>query len=124
MRTAKSAIIFSLSLFLLVSLTTHAAEKKPAWLQPEVLKSAVAINMTDEQKPKFQNAITVYLTDFQKSFKKIITGRDTSGMERKIKRMNKRLKKKMDGAMAEFLSKEQMPKYEVYRDALIKAMKP
>ena len=92
MRIAKSVIIFSISLFFLVSLTTHAADRKPAWLQPEVVKSALAINMTEEQQPKFQNAITVYLTNFQKSFKKIVSGRDTSGMERKIKRMNKGLK--------------------------------
>jgi hypothetical protein len=30
----------------------------------------------------------------------------------------------MDDSMAEFLSEQQMPKYELYRDALINAMKP
>ena len=80
--------------------------------------------MTDEQQPKFQTAITAYLTDLQKSYKKILRGRDTTDLERKIKRMNKKLTKKMDDSMAEFLSEQQMPKYELYRDALINAMKP
>lgn len=124
MRNVKAVVIFSISFLFLVSLVSHAAEKKPAWLQPEVLKSAIAINMTDEQKPKFQNAITAYLTDFQTSFKKILRGRDTSDLKRKIKRMDKKLMRTMDNSMAEFLSEEQMSKYEIYRDALSKAMKP
>jgi pantothenate kinase-related protein Tda10 len=124
MHKNKWALFFSLVMLIFTSLTAQATEEKPAWLQADVLKSALEINMTDEQKPQFQNAITTYLTAFQQSFKKIVSGRDTSGMERKIKRMNKRLSKKMDSKMAEFLSKEQMPKYEIYRDTLIKAMKP
>jgi len=45
--------------------------------------------MTEEQESEFQSAITVYLIDFQKAFKKIIRGRDTTDMKRKIKRMKK-----------------------------------
>jgi hypothetical protein len=123
MFAVKSTTLFLLFILSLISSVSYAAEKPPAWLQPEVLKSAISIDMTEEQKPKFQSAITVYLTDFQKSFKKILRGRDTTDMKRKIKRMNKKLKKKMDGAMAEFLSEEQMQKYEVYRDTLSSAMK-
>jgi len=119
----KSTTFFLITLFFLVSSVSHAAEKKPAWLQPDVLKSAIAIDMTDQQKPKFQDAITVYLTDFQKSFKKILRGRDTTGMKRKVKRMDNSLKKKMDSSMAEFLSEEQMQKYGIYRDKLSNAMK-
>jgi|TARA_B110000977_G_scaffold184765_1_gene248869 hypothetical protein len=124
MSNFKTVILFFMAVLFLVPAAGHAEEEKPAWLQPEVLKSAVAINMTDEQQPKFQTAITAYLTDLQKSYKKILRGRDTTDLERKIKRMNKKLTKKMDDSMAEFLSEQQMPKYELYRDALINAMKP
>ncbi|MFT5690903.1 MAG: hypothetical protein ACI92E_000227 [Oceanicoccus sp.] len=124
MHNKNLSIFFSLVISILFSFTTQATEKKPAWLQADVLQSALEIDMTKEQKPQFQKAITAYLTEFQKSFKKIVSGRDTSGMKRKIKRMNKILTKKMDGKMAEFLSEEQMPKYENYRDTLAKAMKP
>ena len=124
MSNFKTVILFFMAVLILVPAAVHAEEEKPAWLQPEVLKSAVAINMTDEQKPKFQTAITAYLTDLQKSYKKILRGRDTTDLQRKIKRMNKKLTKKMDDSMAEFLSEQQMPKYELYRDALINAMKP
>lgn len=123
MRNIKSTAFFLVTLFLLLSTATHAAEKKPAWLQTDVLKSAIAINMTAEQQPKFQAAITVYLTDFQKSFKKILRGSDATGIKRKVKRMNNSLKKKMDSAMAEFLSEEQMQKYAIYRDTLSNAMR-
>jgi hypothetical protein len=123
MRNIKSTAFFLVTLFLLLSTATHAAEKKPAWLQTDVLKSAIAINMTAEQQPKFQGAITVYLTDFQKSFKKILRGSDATGIKRKVKRMNNSLKKKMDSAMAEFLSEEQMQKYAIYRDTLSSAMR-
>lgn len=120
----KLAFFFSLAMAFIVSFPAQATEKKPAWLQADVLISALEIGMTKEQKPQFQSVITDYLTEFQKSFKKIVSGRDTSGMQRKVKRMNKILTKKMDSKMAKFLSAEQIPKYEHYRDTLIKAMKP
>lgn len=103
---------------LILSLSVWAAEPRPAFMQPEVLKAAIAINMTDEQKPQFQQALTTFVEARMKMIGKLMRGNNVTNIDRKIKSRTNSLLKKMDKSMAEFLSEEQMPAYQVYRDAL------
>ncbi len=106
-------------LFLLVlSPITWGAEPRPAFLQPEVLKAAVAINLTDEQKPQFQQTLTTFYNDRMAMIGKLMRGHNVTNMDRKIKSRTNTLLKKMDKSMAEFLTQEQMPAYQAYREAL------
>lgn len=89
-----------------------------AWTDPEVLKAALAIGMTDEQKPKFGNSITGFFNCRTDAFKRLMKGRDNVDMERKMKAKTNACLRKMDKEMAGFLSAEQLPKYETYRDTL------
>jgi hypothetical protein len=107
-------------MFLAVSI--QAAEKTPAWLQPEVIKAAIAIQMNEEQAPQFKVAISDYLNGLTAAINKITTGTDTTNIERRIKRKNKILLKKMDKVMAGFLNPDQIPSYENYRNLLREAL--
>ena len=103
---------------LLISTTVLAAQPKPAFLQPEVLKAAMAINLTDAQKPQFQQALTEFSQDRMKMIGKLMRGHNVTNMDRKIRSRTNSLLKKMDKSMGTFLTAEQMPAYENYRDTL------
>ncbi|MEM7099468.1 MAG: hypothetical protein AAF541_14485 [Pseudomonadota bacterium] len=104
---------------LLLAVPLHAAEQpKPAFMQPEVLKAAIDINMTEEQKPQFQQALTTFVEDRMKMIGKLMRGNNVTNMPRKIKSRTNTLLKKMDKNMAKFLTEEQMPAYENYRNLL------
>ena len=105
----------------LVGTSGWAAEQpKPAFAQPEVLKAAMAINLTDEQKPQFQAALTDFVTGRMDAIKKLMSKRNQTNLPRKIKGRTNALLKKMDKSMGAFLTEEQLPAYENYR-ALLKA---
>ena len=103
---------------LLMSTLAFAAQPKPAFLQPEVLKAAMAINLTDAQKPQFQEALTEFSQNRMKMIGKLMRKNNMTNIDRKIRSRTNSLLKKMDKSMAGFLSEEQMPAYENYRDTL------
>lgn len=107
-------------LLVLMHAGVRAAENPGgAWADPEVLKAALAIDMTDEQKPKFGSGITGFFNCRIDAFKRVMKARDNVDIERKMKSKMNGCQRRMDKEMAGFLSKEQMPKYEIYRDTLI-----
>lgn len=91
---------------------------KPAYLQEEVLRSAMAIGLTDEQKPQFGSAISDFANGRTKAINKLLR-RGGTDIPRKIRSKTKGLLKKMDKQMQSFLTDEQWPKYEQYRAVLI-----
>jgi ribosomal protein L23 len=103
---------------LLIFAGVSAAEQTPAFLHPDVLKAAVAINLTDAQKPKFQAALTEFMSARIEAVNRLIRKNNQTNLERKIKRKTNGLLKKMDAAMAEFLDDEQLPAYQHYRETL------
>lgn len=110
------ALFFALSLA--ISLSVTAAEQTPAFLLPEVLEAAVAINLTDAQKPKFQAALTDFVNARVDAVNRLIRKNNQTNLKRKIKSKSNALLKKMDSAMAEFLLDDQLPAYQHYRDTL------
>lgn len=99
--------------------TTQAAEQPtPAFAKPEVLKAALQIGLTDEQQPKFRDGVTNFLNCRIGAFNKLMRGRDQSDMERKMKSKTKACGKTMDKEMTAFLTDEQKPKYQNYREIL------
>jgi hypothetical protein len=116
MNPLKSSVL----VFLVVMNTSvWAAENSGgAWTHPEVLKAALAIGMTDEQKPKFGNGITGFFNCRIEAFKRVMKGRDNVDIERKMKSKTNACLRKMDKEMHGFLTEAQLPKYEIYRDTL------
>ncbi len=103
---------------LLTAPVLFAAEQKPAYMQPEVLKAALQINLTDTQKPQFQQALTDFVNGRMKAINKIMRGHNQSNIDRKMKSRTNSLLKQMDKDMAGFLTEEQMPAYQNYRKTL------
>ena len=98
--------------------TAYAAEDTPAFMQPEVLKAALAINLTDEQKPQFQQALTDFVNNQADAIRLLMRRNNQTNLPRKIKGKTNSLLKAMDKQMATFMTEEQMPAYENYAKTL------
>lgn len=90
------------------------------WLQPEVLKAAGGIGLTEEQMPGFRTAISDLVNNRAKAINRVMGKNNLTNVKRKVRVASKRQFKKMDKAMAGLLTDEQYPRYETYRDLLSK----
>lgn len=108
-------------LFILAAMPAwvEAQQQRPPWMQPDVVKAAVDIGMTDEQLAQFRNHVAEFMDGRMKAFNRLMRGNNVTNMDRKMKSRTKRLKRRMDEQMSELLTEEQYPKYEVYRDLLM-----
>ncbi len=112
-----------LAVLLLAASAAFATDApRPPWLDTEVLKAALAIELTEEQKPQFQQAVSDLVNNRAKAFNKLLRRNNVTNLERKMKTASSRQFNKMDKAMAGFLSDAQFPRYEVYRDLLEQKM--
>ena len=113
--------ISTLGLILVVACgSALAAEQpRPPWLQPDVVKASVEIGMDEEQAALFRASVGRFLDGRMKALNRLLRGNNVTDLERKLKRKTRTLTKQMDEEMAEFLTDEQFPKYEVYRDTLM-----
>lgn len=114
-------IIFILVALLCSHAVQAAKQPTPAFMQPEVLRAAVAMKLSEAQKPKFQAAITRFVDDMIAAvakLKKKTNDTNLYRMQRKAKSKIKSLLKAMDKDVTGFLAEEQLPAYDTYRDAL------
>ena len=102
---------------------TAQAEQTPAWLQPEVVKAYVDIGLTDEQKTMFKEAQIDYIQKSHRAIRSAINS-NKGNLEREIRRRIKKQLNRWSKNAAEFLTEEQYPKFEIYRDMLVKATMP
>ena len=98
------------------------AQARPPWLQPEVLRAAGAMQLTQAQMPQFKTAVSDLVNNRLRAINKLLRKNNQSNLERKIKSATNRQFKKMDKHMAGFLSEEQMVAYQGYRAALKDSM--
>ena len=96
----------------------YAAQPIPAYLQPTVLKAALEINLTEEQQPMFREALTNFFNNRMSAINLLLRRHNQTGVPRKIKSKTNSLLKTMDKDMAAFLTEEQIPAYENYRQTL------
>ena len=106
------------ALLLVTAGFVQAAEQVPAFMKPEVLEAAAAIQLSEEQTPQFRAAVGNFVDERMKAINKLMRRNNQTGLERKIKSRTNSLLKDMDEDMAAFLTEEQMPAYENYRDKL------
>jgi len=95
----------------------------PPWMTPDVLKAAVAMNMTDEQKPKFNQAVGDYVTAHFAMIQKV-TKAGAPNLDMTIRSKDGALVRQMDDEVHKILTPEQLPAYDNYKKALHSALTP
>ena len=96
-----------------------AAQQRPPWMQPDVVRAAVDIGMTDEQLAQFRSHVAEFMDGRMKAFNNLTRRNNVTNIDRKMKSRTKKLRRRMDEQMGQLLTEEQYPKYEVYRDLLM-----
>ena len=117
MKFAKTLAV--LAFLALMPALEGAAQQRPPWMQPDVVRAAVDIGMTDEQLAQFRSHVAEFMDGRMKAFNNLMRRNNVTNMDRKMKSRTKKLKRRMDEQMSELLTEEQYPKYEVYRDLLM-----
>lgn len=116
----KLAKTFAMLLILtMVPALMEAQQQRPPWMQPDVVRAAVDIGMTEEQLAQFRSHVAEFMDGRMKAFNNLMRRNNVTNMDRKMKSRTKKLKRRMDEQMSELLTEEQYPKYEVYRDLLM-----
>jgi len=92
-------------------------------MSPDVIKAAVAINMTDAQKPEFNKVVGQYVTDHFAMIEKVLKV-GAPNVDMTIRSKDNALVHKMDEGVHKILTKEQWPAYEEYKKVLRAGLKP
>jgi len=95
----------------------------PPWMSTDVLKAAVAINMTDAQKPEFNKAVGEYVTDHFAMIQKVMKV-GAPNVDMTIRSKDNALVHKLDDKVEKILTKEQLPAYEDYKKVLRAGLHP
>ena len=117
--------ILTLALLLVLAIGTPAIaqdQQEGPWTHPEVLKAAINIDMSPEQQAQFRKAITNFLQGLGSDVRKLLNARNPTNVPRKIASKRKARVKAMDEEVQAFLTEEQFPSYEAYRDLLLEKM--
>lgn len=99
-----------------------ATQARPPWLQSDVLKAGVAIDLTEEQKPQFRQAVTALINNQVSVTNRLLRRNNVDNLERKLKTASNRQFKKMDKSMKALLTAQQFTQYGDYRAALKEQM--
>ena len=89
------------------------------WSEPEVLKAGLAIGMTEVQQPKFRDGVTAFFSCRVAALNRLLKARDNVDMDRKLRSKTNGCLRKMDQQMKDFLTEDQLPRYQVYRETLV-----
>ena len=103
---------------LLATSPASGVELIPPWMDPDVLKAAESIGMTDEQMPQFRVYITEFTQDRLQAYVRLSRSNTLRDANRKIRGKTSSLLKRMDEQMSGLLDVEQYGRYEIYRDLL------
>ena len=117
----KYLTLVALSLATIGFAFTAQSEPTAPWLQPEVVKAYADIELTDEQKPIFREALIDYLQKSNRAIQSPINN-NKGNLEREIRRRIKKQLNRWSTNVSEILTEEQYPKFEVYRDTLVATM--
>ena len=114
---------FVLLLFFSTPFTlTISAEETPPWLQPQVVNAYLAINLAEDQKSQFRDALTSYIQGSNRAVRAAINN-NKGNLEREIRRRLKKQINRWNDAARAFLTEEQYPLFEIYRDTLLTTMR-
>ena len=103
---------------LMLPLAGLADQSEAPWLHPDVLEAAAGMQLTDEQLPRFRDAITNLVHNQTAATNKLLRQNNIADLDRKLKTVTNRQFRKMDREVGEFLSEAQLTGYRTYRQAL------
>ena len=110
--------LITLLLTLSLAGVTYAQQAVPGFMKPEVLAAAAKIGMNEEQQGQFREAVGEFVDARMKAIGKLMRRNNQTNLPRKIRGRTNSLLKQLDKDVAEFLTDEQMPAYQEYRDTL------
>ncbi len=111
-----AAVLFALTGFV------QAQEASQPWTHPEVLRAAIVIGLSEDQRPLFRGAVSEFLQGFGADVQRLLRANNQTNLPRKIASKRRIRAKAMDEQMQELLSEEQFTAYESYRDKLLEQM--
>jgi hypothetical protein len=114
----KSIPLFVAGLFMLFA-DTHGQEITLSSQDREIIVAAVNIGMTEEQRPRFRQAVATFIEDYRSSILKISRRNNATNLERTIDKERRLLIKKLDLQVSDFLSPAQMARYDVFRGLML-----
>ena len=91
----------------------------PPWLRNNALNAALAIDLTDEQKPKFQNALNNFLQNHADALRRVMRRNNLTHMEHHVRKVTNKEANKLDQSVELFLEVGQLERYQEYRDVLV-----
>ena len=106
-------LFLTLSTLSLIGSAAPATPPTPAWMSQAVVESLIALQLNDDQKAIFRQALAVCLNDIQANVHKI-TKRGGFDQARKIKRANKRPWRIFKQTMMSNLTDAQKPLFDAY----------
>lgn len=114
-----AAVVFATGMSLCInSMAATSTQPTAAFMQPEVMQAALDLKLSDSQKPQFLTAVTTFTSARAKAISNLLRKSSQTNIPRKIKGKTNTLLKKMDKSMFKFLTEEQKPAYEIYRQKL------
>jgi hypothetical protein len=97
------------------------AAELPPWMSADVIKAAIAIDMTDAQTHAFNDAVGEYVTKHYAMIQREAK-REAPDLEQRVRSRDNSLLHRLDDSMHKILTKAQWPAYEGYRKVLQKEM--
>ena len=102
----KYLTLVALSLATIGFAFTAQSEPTAPWLRPEVVKAYADIELTDEQKPIFREALIDYLQKSNRAIQSAINN-NKGNLEREIRRRIKKQLNRWSTNVSEILTEEQ-----------------
>ena len=88
------------------------------WLQPDVIKAAVDLELDANQLPLFRQSVTELMSNQVRATNRILRANNVADVQRRLETATKRQFKKLDRSVAKFLNEQQLARYANYRAAL------
>ena len=122
MNALKKLIFLLVGVFIFATVSAVASEKQAhsgPWADPELIKAAIAIDMSEQQAALFRTAMGAFIDGVWKDSMNLIK-RQKPNLKNELKRVNRKHIKKLNQKMrAVFTEDEQFARYQVYRDLLV-----
>lgn len=97
-------------------------QPRPPWMTEEVMRAALAMQLTPEQQGPFRTIVGEFLTSVGAMVQQEMR-RESGNFAHNVKRKTKYLANDMDEKLKPVLTEQQWPAYKNYREVLLESMR-